>query len=226
MKQFSKLFIMVIMLVGMLLLTGCDKFNFSTFDASKEETDAGITKDADKDPDSSGEDTESTGAETKIGTNNEETKTPASSDNNTEKTGGSTPTPSLIQPTESIDLQIYTVNATTGDIEAVTASIPKSSKLTPELVTDTVVESMADQSIIIGIKDVTTKDDSIIVNFNKDNPPYKNFGSGYEGAILNAFAQSLLDNLKDYHKIIFRIDDKAYAGGAFEYGINEVYLEE
>ncbi len=220
MKQFSKLFIMIIMLVGVLLLTGCDKFNFSTFDASKEEPDAKITAAADDDPDGSG-DKDSTGSS---GTKNEETVNPSSNDIG--KTDGSTPTPSLIQPTESIDLQIYTINVTTGNIETVTAAIPKSSELTPELVVDTVVESMADQSITIGIKDVTTKDDIIIVNFDKNNPPHKSLGSGYEGAVLNAFAQSLLDNLNDYRKIIFRIDDKAYEGGAYEFGIDEVYLEE
>ena len=222
MKQLSRVYIMMIMLVGMLFLTGCDKINFSTFDASKEDTSAENSP-ADQDSDLSKNESESTVADVAKDETSEDSK---NTEEDSDQVSSQTPTPSSIQPTANIDLTVYTINAASGDVEPVTAAIPKGSKLSPELIVDTVVESLADQSIIIGIKDVTTKDDIVIVSFTKDNPPSKNLGSGYEGAILNAFAQSLLDNLDDYHKIIFRIDDQAYAGGAFEYGIDEVYLQE
>lgn len=224
MKRFSRVLIMMLMLVGMLLLTGCDKINFSTFDASKEQENEEITPTKQSPSSSKGEiaNNKVSNSETDTSKNNETSVETSGSVNSQEPT----PTSSLIQPTENIDLSVYTVNANSGDVEPVTAAIPKSSKLNPALIVDTVVGSLADQSIMIGIKDVTTKEDTIIVNFTKDNPPSKNLGSGYEGAILDAIAQSLLDNLNDYHKVIFRIDDKAYASGAYEFGIDEVYLQE
>jgi cytoskeletal protein RodZ len=222
MKQGSRLFIMMIILVGMLLLTGCDKINFSTFQASKEETNEETTT-TDEDSESSKDEKDITNVN---GSKDETNKSSEDTEEDSGEASNQTPTPSSIQPSENIDLPVYTVNATSGDVEPVTAAIPKSDKLSPELIVDTVVESLADQSIIVGVKTVTTKDDTVIVNFTKDNPPSKNQGSGYEGAILNAFAQSLLDNLDDYHKIIFHIDDKAYISGVYEYGIDEVYLQE
>ncbi len=222
MKQFRRLYYMMILLVGALLLTGCDKISFSTFDASKEEQNTEISPtgvDLDQ-MQSEKEDSESEDNQNGNADDSKDSKEVPG------KAKPATPTPSSIQPTEHMDLSVYTVNFKSGDIEPVTASIPKDSKLDPKLIVNTVTESLADQSINIGIKDVTTKDDSIIVNFTKENPPSINLGSGYEDAILNAYAQSLLDNLNDYHKIIFRIDDKAYTSGAFEYGIDEVYLEE
>lgn len=222
MKQFRRLYYMMILLVGALLLTGCDKISFSTFDASKEEQNTEISPtEVDLDQmQSEKEDSESEDNKNGNAVDSKDSKEVPG------KAKPATPTPSSIQPTEHMDLSVYTVNFKSGDIEPVTASIPKDSKLDPKLIVNTVTESLADQSINIGIKDVTTKDDSIIVNFTKENPPSINLGSGYEDAILNAYAQSLLDNLNDYHKIIFRIDDKAYTSGAFEYGIDEVYLEE
>ncbi len=222
MKQFRRLYYMMILLVGLLLLTGCDKISFSTFDASKEEPNTEISPTA-VDLDQPQNDKENSEIEDKKNENSVDSK---GSKETPGKAKPATPTPSSIQPTENIDLSLYTVNFKSGNIEPVTAAIPKNSRLEPKLIVNMVTESLADQSILIGIKDVTTKDDIIIVNFTKDNPPSKNLGSGYEDAILNAYAQSLLDNLNDYHKIIFRIDDKAYTSGAFEYGIDEVYLQE
>ena len=51
-------------------------------------------------------------------------------------------------------------------------------------------------------------------------------GSGNEAAILDAIAQSLLDNLTDYSKVIFRVEGKAYVSGVFEMDINDVYMKE
>ena len=213
MKLSNKIFIMIIMLIGMFLLAGCDKFQFSTFDASDEDNGNEITTDSLEEQEESVYGTDET----------PETKEKGSTDEDAKTTQAVTPTAEPIQPTANIDLSVYTINAD-GNIEPVIALIPQGSVITPQLVVETVVESMADQSIIIGIKDVTTKKDTVIVNFIKDKTPDKNMGSGYESAILDAIAQSLVDNLEDYSKVIYRIDDKAYVSGVYEYGIDEVYL--
>src|SRR5690606_13491138 len=124
-------------------------------------------------------------------------------------------TPSIIQPSKNIELLIYVVNSS-SDLDPITALVPADSEITPELIVDTVVDSMADRSIVIGIESVTTQDDAVIVSFYADQPPISNVGSSLEESILNAIAQSLTDNLDDYSKVIYRVEGGPYASGHIE----------
>lgn len=219
MKRFNIKLIWIIILVG-ILLSGCSKFNLDTYNAAEEDdTTYSITLD----PKKGNEDSQ-------IGKKTEEiTEDAEVSDNSSTSTVSSasaTPTPAPIQPTATKDLPVYTVNAEDGEIIPVIAAVPEDSEITPDLIVDTVVESMADQSIIVGIKNVTPKDDAVIVNFDKDETPYTNNGSSYEAAILDAIAQSIIDNLDNYKKVIYRVNDGAYVSGVFEYGIDEPHLED
>lgn len=137
-------------------------------------------------------------------------------------TNNSSPAPSSVKPVANKKLMIYTINGV--EIEPATAMIPEEEKITPRLIVDTVVEALVDQSISIGINEVTSKGDTVIVSFDKDKAPLKNVDSKYETAILNAIAQSLIDNRKDCHKVIYRVEGKAYKSSHITLGMNEVYL--
>lgn len=213
MGRFNKKYIIVILLIVVLLLIGCSKLRFNTFNASEEEENRVTVTIAPQNNENTSETDDIDEAEVTTAPENE-----------TAKTEKATPTPNVIQPTANIELPVYTVNVDTGDIETVTALVPNDSKITPELIVDTVVEAMADQSIEVGIESVTTKDDAVIVSFYKDKAPLSEMGSGYEAAILDAIAQSLIDNLDDYSKVIYRAEGEAYVSGHIELGINEVYL--
>lgn len=215
MKLILKRVILIIIIVGLFMLTGCDKFNFGIFDASDEETDTVKTIDITDSTDFESDESSDISNKDNMNTSDVDNET-TEDDNN--------PTPTPIQPNANTDLQVYTVNSVTGEIEPVTALIPQDSKITPQLIVDTVVESLADQSIIIGVDSVGTEDDKVIVSFIKDKAPYSDMGSGYEAAILDAIAQSLVDNLKEYSKVIYRIENQPYVSGVFEYGINEAHL--
>lgn len=233
MKVIIKRIILLLSITGMLAMTGCDKVKIGFFDASdenagsvsisentdmkNEEKDDGKTK-----KDSSGKKDNSAKENSKKDDADSKDKTLAD-DTKKEDSKSSSPTP--IQPNPTIDLQIYTVNGATAEIEPVTALIPQDDKITAELIVNTVVESLADQSIMIQIDSVTTEKDKVIVSFKKDKAPYSDMGSGYEAAILDAIAQSLIDNLKEYKKVIYRIENKPYVSGSFEYGIDEPHLE-
>ena len=109
MERFNKKLLLIIMLLGLFLLTGCNKFHFGTFNASEEDktsTEVTIT------PDEGKQDTLTStgqGEDTKSNKENQE----------------NTPTPSTIQPVANIDLPIYIVNVDTGDIETKTAPYPR-----------------------------------------------------------------------------------------------------
>ncbi len=134
------------------------------------------------------------------------------------------PTNETVQPISNIELMVYVVNGQ-GDLETRTALVSQDINITPEVVLETVVESMADNSIIVGIEDVTSEGDAIIVSFYSDKAPLSNVGSGIELGILNAIAQSLLDNLDNYNKIIYRAEGDVYSSGHMEFDIDEVYME-
>lgn len=248
MKHMIKRIILIMMITGTLLFTGCDKVNFGFFESSKEDTEFVQILDDEDDSDTIKKETDSkskekdnkksnTKKDDKNNSNNKDTikEKDTDKDNSTDKLKDTTkgeannssnpsPTPTPIQPDANRDLQVYTVNGGSGDIEPVIALVPQDSKITAQLIVDTVVESLADQSIIIKVDSVSTEGNKIIVNFTKDKAPFSDMGSGYEGAILDAIAQSLVDNLKEYSKVIYRIENQPYVSGAFEYGINEAHL--
>lgn len=213
MERLKRYFILIIMTTGLLLLAGCNIFSFDFFDGSTKEDSSVITLAP------SDKQNENNSSSTEVNPVKDDSK-------ELEKTTGPTPTPSDIQPTENVDLSLYTVNVDTGEIEAVTALVPADTKITPELIVDKVVESMADRSIEVGIESVIIKGDTVIVSFYKDKAPLSDMGSAYEGAILDAIAQSLIDNLDKYNKVIYRAEGKAYVSGHFEFDINDVYLED
>lgn len=203
-----------ILIIPIFLFLACNIFQFETFDASKDNdtTKVSITPT----PEEEHEDEEDVASVPKSA----ET---AMDEENMEPTKVATPTPSVIQPTANKELSVFTVNIDSGDIQPITALVPEGSAITPELIVNTVVEAMEDQSIVVGIDSITTESDAIIVSFKSDKAPLDNVGAGYEVAILDAIAQSLIDNT-DYHKVIYRVEGKEYVSGHIQLGINEVYL--
>ncbi|MGB8455383.1 MAG: hypothetical protein WCD89_24015 [Anaerocolumna sp.] len=122
------------------------------------------------------------------------------------------------------EVSIYTINENTQGVESVVALVPEDSEITPRLIIDLVQDSLTDRSIVVGIDKITTEKDTVIVSFKSGQPPLINVSSDLEKTILDAIAQSLVDNLVDYPKVVFRVDGQAYSSANFSYGLNEVYL--
>lgn len=213
MERLKRYFLLILLVMGLFLLTGCNLFQFGFSDESEEDNSSVITLTPNND-------------EKDISPSNETDTPEGNSSTESEKLTEPTPTPSDIQPTQNIELPLYTVNIDTGEIEAETALIPADTKITPELIVEKVVESMTDRSIEVGIEDISHEGDAVIVSFYKDKAPLSEMGSVYEAAILDAIAQSLIDNLKDYNKVIYRAEGEAYISGHFEFELNDIYLED
>lgn len=205
MKRFNKKIILILILISVFLFVGCSNFKLKT----SKGTDGNSNKKTENIDDTvSSDDIED-----------------SKDDNDEVLLIDDAPTPTVIQPISNIELLIYVVNSST-DLDPVIALVPADSELTPNLIVDTVVDSMADQSLAIGIESVSTQDDTVIISFYKDQPPLTNVGSGFETAILDALAQSITENLEDYNKIIYRVEGGPYISGHIELGIDEVYFED
>lgn len=213
MKHYKKNLILILFFLSFILLTGCSNFRLTTYNDSDKKENYIEKKD-----DSNNIDVSSNDDSKDI----DEEKSNQTEDDPTDKVA---PTPTVIQPTKNIELLIYVVNSST-ELDPVTALVPADVEITPELIVDTVVDSMADQSIAIGIESVTTKDDTVIISFYSDQPPLSNMGSGLEISILDALAQSVTENLDEYNKIIYRVEGGPYRSGHIELGIDEIYFED
>ncbi len=132
--------------------------------------------------------------------------------------------PTII-PAATREIYIYTINQDTLGVESVVALVPADSENTPQLIIDQVTDSLADNLVEIGVDEVTTQKDTVIVSFKSDQPPLTNVGSALEKTILDAVAQSLVDNLKEYPKVIFRVEGKPYSSGHYSFGLDQIYLD-
>ncbi|MFU0828759.1 MAG: hypothetical protein ACFWTJ_14740 [Lachnoclostridium sp.] len=148
-----------------------------------------------------------------------------SADNTTVNTGTESSEEQTVVPAATKEVSIYTINEDTNGVESVVALVPEDAKITPELIIELVTDSMADNLVEVGIDKVSTQKDTVIVSFKSDQPPITNVESKLEKTILDAIAQSLVDNLKDYPKVIFRVEGKAYKSSNFSFGIDQVYLD-
>ncbi len=205
-RNTKKTILFIIICFSTLLFSGCDFFSFDFFDSSEEGSSV-ITLAPTEDqnevtvspPDSKAEDTEAN------------------------VTPGSSPTPA-VQPAATVDLSLYTVNMESGVTEPFTIAVTKDTNITADYIVDKVVESMADRSLEVGIDYVKEDKDAVIVSFYRDKAPLSEGGIIYEGPILDAIAMSLIDNLKEYNKIIYRAEGEAYVSDHIELGINEPYM--
>lgn len=130
-----------------------------------------------------------------------------------------------IAPAATKEISIYTMNDSTFEVESTIALVPEDSEINPELIVNLVVDSLADRLVEVGIHEVIVDNNTVIVSFLSNHPPLVNVGGGIEGTILDAIAQSLVDNITNSPKVIFRVEGEAYASGHFEFDIDEVYLD-
>jgi hypothetical protein len=197
MRRFNKRFLLITILCCSTMLTGCNVFGFNDYEDAA--------------------DNDITGVQNEIEDSGEKT-------DNEKPAEDEKPTSSAIAPAVMSELTVYTVDSN-EELETVTISIPKDTDITPELIVDKVVEVIADRDLKVGIENVTSRDDTVIVSFTSDTIPADgNCSEKLEVTILNAIGQSLTENLQDYKHVIFQEEGQAYKGGHISFEIDEPYI--
>lgn len=130
-----------------------------------------------------------------------------------------------VAPAATKEISIYTMDENTQDVESVSAVVNADTEITPELIVDMVSDSLAERLVDVGIDSVTTDKDAVIVSFKSDTPPVVKVDLTVETTILDAIAQSLVDNLPEYPKVVFRVEGKEYKSDNLSFGLNDVYLD-
>ena len=120
-------------------------------------------------------------------------------------------------------VSIYSVNS--DSMTLIPVSVKKETQdTTPSYVAKLVLENLNEEDI--ELTDVTQKDTKVIVSFSSKGKPVKGCGAKMETLILEAFANSLLDNVENCEKVIFRCDGEEYKSSQYSFGINEVYASD
>lgn len=134
-----------------------------------------------------------------------------------------TPTPVPTQKIKIETLAIYSINS--DNMTLIPVSVRKGSqKLSPSYVAGLVMENLNEENI--AITDIYQKGKKVIVSFDPGGKPVKNCTAKMETLILEAFANSLLDNVKNCSQVIFRCDGKEYKSDQYSFGLNEVFASE
>lgn len=129
-----------------------------------------------------------------------------------------------VAPSGTKELPIYTISGDLTELNAVTALLTEGEEITEQVVTDAVVDALADSAIYVTVNQVIRKDGVVIVDFTADSPPVSQVGASIEGLILDAFGQSLLDNVAECNAVGFSVDGGDYASGHIEFSKDEIYL--
>ncbi len=120
-------------------------------------------------------------------------------------------------------LTIYSIDSDSMNLMPVVLKKQKDS-MTAEYVTSLVAQNLDDDDITI---DHVEQDHSIvIISFSPEGKPLAGCTKKMEKLILNCFASSILDNVTDCKKVIYRCMDGAYKSENFSFDIDEVYASE
>ncbi len=135
-----------------------------------------------------------------------------------------TPTPTETVYSGLKEIMIYTLNPDSCQKEAIQVTASDERKITVEYILEKTIESLEDNAFYIDIDYVKTEDRNIIISFKEGMLPSSGADENVEKLILEIIGQSLLDNLKEYDGIIYRLGGNAYVSSGLSYGIDEVYI--
>ncbi len=135
-----------------------------------------------------------------------------------------TDVPLTVAPSGSTEVPIYTISGDFTELTAVTVLVGEGETITEQVVSEAVVDALADSAIYVKVNQVTKNGEVVIVDFDATSPPVSQVGAGIEGLILDAFGQSLLDNVDGCNGVSFSVDGGDYASGHFEFSKDDIYL--
>ena len=128
-----------------------------------------------------------------------------------------------VAPSKTTELPIYTISGDLTELTAVTALVSEET-ITEQIVADAVVEALEGSLIYVKVNHVSYKNSVVTVDFDATSPPVSQVGASIEGLILDAFGQSLLDNVPGCKGISFTVDGGMYSSGHFEFAPDEIYM--
>ena len=88
-----------------------------------------------------------------------------------------------------------------------------------------IADSLEDSGYEIGISGAEIEGENVVVDFFSGMCPVTGLTEEEEKAVLDAIAQSLLDNLAEQNGVVFRVMGEAYESDNFSFGQYYVYMK-
>lgn len=126
---------------------------------------------------------------------------------------------------EKKEIYFYTVNPESLETEAVSAVVDEEFADEPEELMILVTDSLEDAGYEIEVQSALVDGENVVVDFSADMHPASGLGKQEEKAVLDAIAQSLLDNFVEQRGVVFRIMGEAYESENFSFGLYYVYMK-
>lgn len=123
------------------------------------------------------------------------------------------------------EIYYYTVNSDTFETEAVSAMVESGFTDDPNELILLICDSLEDAGYEIGIKSAVIDGENVVVDFYSGTCPVTGLVRDEEKAVLDAIAQSLLDNLAEQSGVVFQVMGEAYESENFSFGRYYVYMK-
>ena len=140
------------------------------------------------------------------------------------------PDPTLVvtgtEGSAQIQLRYYTVNVSNNTVRSAVSMVPENTKITPELIMSYVIFELEDESLDLAINSAKVESGICTVDFNDSVYAIASNGSALEYAILDASAQSILDNVAECKSVCFTINGQAYSTANISMDIDEIYMDD
>lgn len=147
----------------------------------------------------------------------------------------STPTPTVPilvgQKEDGDDLTMiksvsyYVADPDTNEILPQTAFISADSELTPEQLMEFFADSMADYSVEINYNGVSLENKVVTLDFTEDMKQIAKRSDTLEKAVLDAVAQTMLDNFEECRGVSFLMDGGPYDSGNRYFEVGFIYMD-
>lgn len=126
---------------------------------------------------------------------------------------------------EMKEIYFYTVNPDNLETEAVSAIVKSDFTDDPNNLMVLISDSLEDAGYEVGIKSAELEGENVVIDFSSGMCPVSGLTEKEEKAVLDAIAQSMLDNLTEQNGVVFRIMGEAYESENFSFGRDYVYMK-
>lgn len=122
-------------------------------------------------------------------------------------------------------VQYYTVNVTNNSLATEEMLVDPEMEVHCEMICDVVLDALEDQSVFIEFVGVSMDGGTAVVNFSGDFTDENDLTEDTETCVLDAIAQSLLDNVADCSGVSFLTDGESYSSQYRSFEDGYVYME-
>lgn len=124
-----------------------------------------------------------------------------------------------------VGLLIYTVDATSESVVNQTVMLAENTEITPALIIDYITEALKDESVKLSFDGIEYSNGRCIVDFDDSILSIAKASPDLENAVLDAIAQSVLDNVDGCMEIVYRLHGQRYSTANRTFDIDYVYMD-